>query len=323
MKETWAQATTRRALRPVLEVLDRSIERAARIKAREMVRDGVTDEVIDLRSQVLELRTEVEQLRGGGFAVDLLLGSQGRPSSRLVTEPVLRRLAAEVRQVTGVDDAYGRVVQAYRTLFELELRGVGRLSGSAANVLGKLATTPLLAPPNGEVLEIGTLFGLFSGGLARQLNRAGLEYQLTIVDPLVEARPPSASASVPGSVSTPDSSGSPVSSTVVRANLSLAGVEPDRFRLLMGFSADPRVQAAISDRPYGVMIIDGDHSAGGVAADLNLAESVVASGGIVVLDDYGDPAWPGVEQAVQAHLACPTRFDLVGVVASSAFLRAR
>jgi hypothetical protein len=317
MKETWAQATTRRALRPVLEVLDRSIERAARIKAREMVRDGVTDEVIDLRSQVLELRTEVEQLRGGGFAVDLLLGAQGRRNSRLVTEPMLRALAAEVRQVTGVDDAYGRVVQAYRTLFELELRGVGRLAGSAANVLGKLATTPLLDPPNGEVLEIGTLFGLFSGGLARQLNRAGLEYRLTIVDPLVEARP----ASDPPPA--PDSSGSPMTSTVVRANLSLAGVEPDRFRLLMGFSGDPRVQAAISDRPYGVMIIDGDHSAGGVAADLNLAESVVASGGIVVLDDFGGPAWPGVEQAVQAHLACPTRFDLVGVVATSAFLRAR
>ena len=72
------------------------------------------------------------------------------------------------------------------------------------------------------------------------------------------------------------------------------------------------------------MIIDGDHSAEGVAIDLVLAETIVAPDGIVVLDDYGDSNWPGVEQAVEAHLAAgSTRFDLVGAVATSAFLRAR
>jgi hypothetical protein len=55
-----------------------------------------------------------------------------------------------------------------------------------------------------------------------------------------------------------------------------------------------------------------------------LAERVVAPGGIVVLDDFGDRNWPGVEQATRAHLAAAeTRFELIGVVATSAFLRAR
>jgi hypothetical protein len=307
MTQSWGRATTRRALKPVLSVLDRRM------------RSGIGNEVIDLRSQVLELRSEVEQMQAGRFAVDLLLGSQGRRNSRLISEVALHQLADQVEQVTGESDAYGRVVQAYRMLFELELRGVGRLAGSARNVLGKLTTTPLLRPPNGEVLEVGTLFGLFSGAMARQVTRIGLSYQLTIVDPL-------ATVQLQGGSLKPDASGSPVTETVVRANLALAGVDDHRMRLIQGFSGDPEVQTTIADRQYGVMIVDGDHSAAGVAADLVLAERIVAPGGIVVLDDFGDRNWPGVEQAVRAHLeptAGPTRFDLVGVVSTSAFLRAR
>lgn len=319
MSESWTRSNTRRALQPVISVLDRRIERLAGARARQLLREGLSSEVIDLRSQVIELRSEVEQMRAGRFAVDLLLGSQGRRNSRLISEAAARELAAEVRFVTGDPEAYGRIVQTYRMLFELELRGVGRLAGSARNVIGKLATTPLLGPPNGEVLEIGTLFGLFSGGMARQISRIGLQYTLTIVDPL-------ASVQLQDGDLKPDASGSPVTETVVRANLALAGVEADRMRLVKGFSEDPDVQAAISDRQYGVIIVDGDHSAAGVANDLRLAERIIAPGGIVVLDDYGAHNWPGVEQAVSAHLeAGPehTRFDLVGVVATSAFLRAR
>ena len=72
-----------------------------------------------------------------------------------------------------------------------------------------------------------------------------------------------------------------------------------------------------------MIVIDGDHSAAGAAADLELAEKIAAVGGVVVLDDYGDKKWPGVEQAVTAHLAGPTRFELLGAVSTSAFLRAR
>jgi hypothetical protein len=319
MTLSWTQSTTRRALKPMTNLLDRRIERLAGNRARQLLRDGMSSEVIDLRSQVIELRAEVEQMQAGRFAVDLLLGSQGRRNSRLVDETSLRKLADEVRHVTGDPDAYGRIVQAYRMLFELELRGVGRLAGGVRNVLGKLATTPLLNPPNGEVLEVGTLFGLFSGGMARQISRIGLSYQLTIVDPL-------ASVQLQGAGLKPDASGSPVTETVVRANLALAGVDDARLRLVQGFSGDAQVQNAIADRQYGVMIIDGDHSAEGVAADLLLAERIVAADGIVVLDDFGDHNWPGVEQATSAHLdpaTGPTRFELVGVVATSAFLRAR
>jgi Methyltransferase domain len=311
MMQTWGRTTTSAALKPVINRLDRRIERLARNRAQQVVRDDVGD----VRGELAKMRAELDELRSHRFALELLLGPQGRRSSRLISQPALRQLAAQVQLVTGEEHAYTRLVQTYRMLFELELRGVGRLAGGTRNILGKLATTPLLRPPNGEVLEVGTLYGVFSGGMARQINRIGLEYQLTVVDPLAAIQ-----LQVVGLK--PDASGSPVTETVVRANLALAGVEPDRYRLIQGFSGDAQVQATISDRDYGVMIIDGDHSAEGVAVDLQLAEKIVAGGGIVVLDDYGDTNWPGVEQAVTAHLSRPTRFTLIGAVATSAFLRA-
>lgn len=325
MSQSWAQQATARALKPALNVLDRRIERLARRRARQVVDESravrdLKGEADKLRTELLKMQTEMDQMRtqvkGSGYAVDLLLGSHGRRSSRLMSEEALKDLAKQVAKASDAPDAYQRVVQAYRLLFELELRGVGRLAGGPANILGKLTTTPLLSPPNGEVLEIGTLFGLFSGGMVRQISRIGLKYELTIIDPF-------ATVQLQVKELKADTSGSPVTETVVRENLALAGVDPERLRLIKGFSEDPAIQAQASDREYGVIVIDGDHSAEGVANDLVFAEKVAAPGGIVVLDDFGDKGWPGVQEATEAHLRGTTRFELVGVVATSAFLRAK
>jgi hypothetical protein len=69
--------------------------------------------------------------------------------------------------------------------------------------------------------------------------------------------------------------------------------------------------------------VDGDHSLDGVRADLEWVEQIVAPGGIVVLDDYGDKAWPGVQDALDKHLASgASRLNLLGRVSTSAYLRA-
>ena len=38
------------------------------------------------------------------------------------------------------------------------------------------------------------------------------------------------------------------------------------------------------------------------------------------MDDYGDPGWPGVTQAVTEHLDRGSKLRLQGTVATSAFL---
>ncbi len=48
--------------------------------------------------------------------------------------------------------------------------------------------------------------------------------------------------------------------------------------------------------------VDGSHTYQHTLNDLRLAESVIAEGGIVVVDDFFNPAWPGVPDALAAYL---------------------
>jgi predicted O-methyltransferase YrrM len=307
----------RRALKPVITAVDRRIKR--------LVGAGITDvraelgaEIAGVRAELKETRQQLEDLRADNYPLELLLGGTGRGNSnhRKPTKAQIMKLADEVREVTGAATAELQIHLAYRTLVVLEALGAGRVAGRTMNVIGKLSTIPLLKPPNDDVLEIGTLHGLFAAGLARQLIRDGRTPSLTIVDPLAEIQLQS------GRVLQADPSGTPIAENVVRTNLTLSGLPQERMRLQCGFSSAPEVRAAVSDREYGVIIIDGDHSEEGVRADLEWSETIVASGGIVVVDDYTDRDWPGVEAAVRKHLAGHTRLTLIGRTATSGFLRA-
>ncbi|MFC7220733.1 class I SAM-dependent methyltransferase [Streptomyces polyrhachis] len=295
----------RRLLRPVATLIDQRIDRALRRHTAAAPHEASTQpDPQDARFR---------------HALDLLLGSEGRGLARTPTAHQLARLADQITETTGAQAGHARrnTAQAFRTLVALEALGVGRIAGGTLNICGKLATVPLLRPPNGEVLEIGTLYGLFAAALTRTLQRSGLAPEVTIVDPLAGTQlQPDAAAD------RPDPSGTPVRRAAVLENLALAGAAGQRARIQPGFSEDPEVRAAVSDRAYGVIIIDGDHSRDGVLADLRWAEEIAAPGGVVVLDDYGDPSWPGVAEALEVHLKGESRFTLLGRVANSAFLRA-
>ena len=48
---------------------------------------------------------------------------------------------------------------------------------------------------------------------------------------------------------------------------------------------------------------------------------MAAPGAIVIMDDFGDPKWPGVERATRRYLAEGGRLELLGSAATSAYLR--
>ncbi|MGW7412530.1 class I SAM-dependent methyltransferase [Streptomyces sp. NPDC054863] len=300
----------RRALRPFAALVDQ------RVRTHTSRTSG----------ELAALRAELDVLKKQSHAVEMLLDRTGRGAHRMPSAGQISTLVAQVAEVSGSAHARRAVTSAFRTVVVLEALGVGRLAGGTSNVCGKLATLPLLAPPaHRDVLEIGTLYGLFATALTKMMHREGIEPRLTIVDPLVGAQ------LQPDAVRTSaDPTGTPVREDVVRANLALAGVAPggtSGTRIQQGFSQDPEVRSAVSDRKYGVIVIDGDHSREGVLADLGWAEEIVAEGGIVVLDDFGDTAWPGVQEAWEEHLADArtkgdgSRLTFLGQVATSGFLR--
>lgn len=252
--------------------------------------------------------------RDRDFTAALVLGA-GRPNDRTLSEPVVARLGREVEAVTGVAAAETSLRQAYRTLLEHEGRGLGRIAGTTANILGKLVVPPLLAPPAGPVLEIGTLFGLFSSALVRQHQHVGEFRALTVVDPFTGTQVQE------GRAGGRDRTGTPVTEEVARRNLTALGLRDDEVRLVRGYSTDEDVRRQVTDRAYAVVVVDGDHAAEGVYRDLCWVQDLVLPGGVVVLDDWGDPGWPGVEAAGRRYLADGGHLELVGRVATSAYLR--
>ncbi|MFI8093346.1 class I SAM-dependent methyltransferase [Streptomyces sp. NPDC086080] len=297
-------SASRRLLRPVADLIDRRIDR--RLRAA-VAADAAGRE---------RLRETAETVERQQLTLELLLGSSGRGLSRIVNPGPLNRLRSEVAELAGDRGAAERnIATAYRLLVGLESLGVGRIAGGTMNICGKLGTIPLLDPPNDEILEIGTLYGMFSAGLIRMMERDGRSPSVTIVDPFAGVQ------LQPGTPRRSDPSGTPVDEHAVRANLALAGPAGVAARIQRGFSEDPATRAAVSDRRYGVIVVDGDHSAEGVAKDLEWAEEIAAPGGIVVLDDFGDPKWPGIKEALDKHLTGDTRFTYLGKAALSAFLR--
>ncbi|KAA9148875.1 class I SAM-dependent methyltransferase [Amycolatopsis acidicola] len=261
----------------------------------------------------------VARVAARDVTTELLYGPDGRLNDRMLTREQLDELVRQVRETTRVPDALSQVAQAYRMLVDLEARCVGRIAGTTSNILGKLVAAPLLLRRREKpvrVLEIGTLFGVFAAGLHKQLLRHGHVHDLVIVDPLesVQLQPERERAT--------DPSGTPVTLGTLHANLRFGGVDLERVRVERGLSTEDSVRDAVGEG-FDVIVIDGDHSREGVAKDLAWAERIASPGAVVVMDDYGDPGWPGVRDALDAHLSGESRFVVRGVVSTSAFLVAR
>ncbi|SDS71909.1 Methyltransferase domain-containing protein [Friedmanniella luteola] len=297
-------------LGPLGERLDATVRRV----------DGLLDEaaVLALVHREVARQAEVDRpdpgQRDRDFTAGLVLGA-GRPDDRTLSAALVEDLRAEIRAVSGVEDVEVPLRRAYRALLDHESRGLGRIAGTTPNILGKLVVPTLLAPPPGPVLEIGTLFGLFSSALVRQLQAVGEFRTLTVVDPFAGTQVQD------GRPGRRDRTGTPVSEEVARRNLTTLGLRAEEVRLVRGYSGDEEVRRQVAEQSYAVVVVDGDHAADGVYRDLRWVQDVVAPGGVVVLDDWGDPGWPGVEAAGRRYLADGGRLELVGVVATSAYLR--
>ncbi|MGL5828513.1 MAG: class I SAM-dependent methyltransferase, partial [Angustibacter sp.] len=234
---------------------------------------------IAVKEDRVELAAQIAQLQKTVHVLELLLGADTMRGSRIPTEATINLLRRQIAEVTGADKPHRAVVMAWRTLFDLEMRGIGRIAGSQSNIVGKLATVPLLNPPSGDILEIGTLFGLFAGGMYRQLARRGFQPRLTLVDPFAGAQLQD------GQSLGTDPTGTPVSRKTAEFNLHLSGVKPKDIRIIEGLSTDRSVRKRVAKRRYGVVIVDGDHSYEGVRQDLAWVGEHVQPRGIVVLDD--------------------------------------
>ena len=317
---TRLKASIDRRVRREVRQQNQALDLPALIQAevgRQLAAAGLAGTGRDLTSQVAdEVRRQLAARRTNDmeFSVGLILGA-GRRYDRTLTPARWKALTSEIADLTGERNPDWRMRQAFRTLLDHETRGLGRIAGSPYNIIGKLTAPLFLDPPEGPVLEIGTLFGLFAPAVIKQFRQIGQFRSLTVIDPLAGHQVQDDFHQMS------DPTGTPVTGEVARHNFAVGGLAPDEVRLIEGYSTDPEVQAQAADSQYSVVVVDGDHSEAGVFADLWWVEKVVAPGGIVIMDDFGDPGWLGVERATRRYLADGGRLELVGTAATSAYLR--
>ncbi len=310
-------AVTRRFGGPVKELVDRRAQRTTQQVLSEQLAGAVRAEVERLTAPTAETAQREAVRRDREFSQSLMLAS-GLPSlDRTVTPGKIAQLRSQVQALAPSPLVDLLIRQAYRQIIDHETRGVGRIAGSTYNILGKLTVPALLNPPSGPVLEIGTLYGLFIPALMRQLRRNGEFRRLTVIDPFFGVQ------LQPGTSAIDDPSGVPVTARIALHNLFTCGLCADEVRLIQGLSTDPHIRQQAADRQYAVVVIDGDHSAEGVLADLWWVETICLPGAVVIMDDYGDRRWRGVETAVGAYHADRGLLELVGTASTSAYLRMR
>jgi len=90
-----------------------------------------------------------------------------------------------------------------------------------------------------------------------------------------------------------DTAPTPATIAECAANVVTAGVAAS-VRLIPATTADA---AAHWQGPIDALYIDADHTYASVLADLEAWVPLVRSGGLVMGDDYGNPAFPGVRMA--------------------------
>lgn len=84
-------------------------------------------------------------------------------------------------------------------------------------------------------------------------------------------------------------------------------IDPEAdIRLLSGDSMALRaadLQEAMASKSVRLFSVDGGHTVAHVVNDLTLAQEVIASGGIIAVDDFLGAAWPSVSEGVFKFLS--------------------
>jgi hypothetical protein len=80
------------------------------------------------------------------------------------------------------------------------------------------------------------------------------------------------------------------------------GVPKSDYKIIQHLSTDDTAVKAASERKYDYLLIDGDHSIEGVAADFELYGPMVKPGGVMIFDDYDTKDWPAIKPFVDEYV---------------------
>lgn len=135
----------------------------------------------------------------------------------------------------------------------------------------------------GHILEIGSFKGKTTVFLSHAIEALDLKKPLYTVDPYTNEA---------SEVGCSDENIDSAYETFRRATADL-----DNHEHIRAYSDE--ALSHFEDTTFSLVFVDGDHTYEGVMADYRNYAPLLADGGIMVFDDYANPQWPGVGQAVE------------------------
>jgi predicted O-methyltransferase YrrM len=194
----------------------------------------------------------------------------------------------------------------------LEAASRGRLATTIEDVVLRALVASAVKNKDLRVLEIGTLFGLGLAAIYEHAHSRFNSVHLTAIDPLdgyygKDAR----------DIVTDEN----IDERTFRSNLMAAGIPDQDYTLIKMMSTEDSAIEAASKQLHDLLIIDGDHSYAGIAADYVNYLPAVKRGGYIIFDDYGSPDWPDVMEFVDTAVRNDPHVALVGVSWRTAVFR--
>jgi tetratricopeptide (TPR) repeat protein len=197
---------------------------------------------------------------------------------------------------------------AFYIQHKIKGRHCGNLGDKACQYLAVADFARARAPLRLDNLEIGTLFGGSCLMKLFALRDFGIAGNIVCIDPM---------SGFYGQ-ETDVISGLPVTSEIFFENLYRFGFSKETVELRQFRSDAPEAIAGLEKNHFATLMIDGDHSYEGVQNDWHLYSQFVENAGMVLIDDYAEPAWPHVTIFVQEIQKVANRFwNHAGVVGTT------
>ncbi len=185
----------------------------------------------------------------------------------------------------------------------IEANGIGRMATSIEAAMLRILSARAVGRDRLDVLEIGTLFGLGAAAVYEGTRGRFEQVHLTLIDPLQGYYGAGRPDPLTGAIADREA---------LLCNLRQAGVPVEDVTIIQGQSEEEAVRAEAAEHRYDLLIIDGDHSAKGVARDFDQYAPLVRESGFVLFDDYDVPEWPAIKAFVDEQVADRTGLDFLG-----------
>ncbi|MAM92152.1 MAG: hypothetical protein CMI15_11870 [Opitutaceae bacterium] len=193
--------------------------------------------------------------------------------------------------------------EAKKTFIEIETRVQGRLAGPIEEYI----LLYILARDVGrrfkgkdcQIVEIGTLFGGSSILIWHALKRENASIRIVTIDPLDGYYKDKKT----GSGSDFDIVlNLKITEKLVHENFASFSIPKEDIRIVKDLSQNQPPILAASERPVGLLFIDGDHSLLGIQKDIENYIDFVHPEGHLAIDNFLDVDWPQVTEGILTNL---------------------